>query len=260
MDDSLLRAVVLAALDAAPSLEVVAVTGSEADAIATLAEQRLDIVLVDGDGDRLPSVVHRVEALAAASTAKVVCFVSSGDVRRIGALLQAGASTRWTTDGSRSPSPSTSTMSSRCSASVAIASASEPVTATTSRDGAASSAASTTARSSESSISTSRRSVRRPRRAIAPWGARPAGSRSPCLSGGLSGAGCGFRRRFTAFLSFRTCDLLGRLREVLSGNWTFGGSSLAQEGSAPLAQVDGAPAAGRTATRLAGRFAVTNLT
>ena len=91
MDDSLLRAVVLAALDAAPSLEVVSVTGSEADAIATLGEQRLDIVLVDGDGDRLGSVVHRVEALAAASAAKVVCFVSSGDVRRIGALLQAGA-------------------------------------------------------------------------------------------------------------------------------------------------------------------------
>src|SRR5436305_6069336 len=91
MDDSLLRAVVLAALDAAPALEVVAVTGSEAEAIATLADQRLDIVLLDGDGDRLPAVVHRVEALAAASGAKVVCFVSSGDVRRIGALLQAGA-------------------------------------------------------------------------------------------------------------------------------------------------------------------------
>jgi DNA-binding NarL/FixJ family response regulator len=91
MDDSLLRAVVLAALDAAPSLEEVSVTGSEADAIATLGEQRLDIVLVDGDGDRLGSVVHRVEALAAASAATVVCFVSSGDVRRIGALLQAGA-------------------------------------------------------------------------------------------------------------------------------------------------------------------------
>jgi DNA-binding NarL/FixJ family response regulator len=91
MDDSLLRAVVLAALEAAPTLELAAVTGSEAEAIATLTEQRLDIVLVDGDGDRLPAVVHRVEALASASAAKVVCFVSSGDVRRIGALLQAGA-------------------------------------------------------------------------------------------------------------------------------------------------------------------------
>ena len=91
MDDSLLRAVVLASLEAAASLEVVAVTGSEAEAIERLGETRLDIVLVDGEADRLPAVVHRVEALAAASSARIVCFVSSGDARRIGALLMAGA-------------------------------------------------------------------------------------------------------------------------------------------------------------------------
>ena len=91
MDDSLLRAVVLASLETATSLEVVAVTGSEAEAIQLLGERRLDIVLVDGEADRLPAVVHRVEALAAASSARIVCFVSSGDARRIGALLQAGA-------------------------------------------------------------------------------------------------------------------------------------------------------------------------
>jgi DNA-binding NarL/FixJ family response regulator len=91
MDDSLLRAVVLASLEAAASLEVVAVTGSEAEAIELLGDRRLDIVLVDGEADRLPAVVHRVEALAAASSARIVCFVSSGDARRIGALLMAGA-------------------------------------------------------------------------------------------------------------------------------------------------------------------------
>ena len=91
MDDTLLRAVVLASLETATSLEVVAVTGSEAEAIALLADGRLDIVLVDGEADRLPAVVHRVEALAGASSARIVCFVSSGDARRIGALLQAGA-------------------------------------------------------------------------------------------------------------------------------------------------------------------------
>ena len=66
-------------------------TGSEAEAIELLGERRLDIVLVDGEADRLPAVVHRVEALAAASSARIVCFVSSGDARRIGALLMAGA-------------------------------------------------------------------------------------------------------------------------------------------------------------------------
>ena len=91
MDDSLLRAVVLASLETAASLEVVAVTGSEAEAIELLGDRRLDIVLVDGEADRLPAVVHRVEALAAASSARIVCFVSSGDARRIGALLMAGA-------------------------------------------------------------------------------------------------------------------------------------------------------------------------
>jgi DNA-binding NarL/FixJ family response regulator len=91
MDDTLLRAVVLASLERAPSLEVVAVTASEAEAIELLADRRLDIILVDGDADRLPAIVHRVEALAAASSARVVCFVSSGDTRRIGALLHAGA-------------------------------------------------------------------------------------------------------------------------------------------------------------------------
>jgi len=91
MDDSLLRAVVLASLETAASLEVVAVTGSEAEAIELLGDRRLDIVLVDGEADRLPAVVHRVEALAAASCARIVCFVSSGDARRIGALLMAGA-------------------------------------------------------------------------------------------------------------------------------------------------------------------------
>ena len=91
MDDSLLRAVVLASLEAAASLEVVAVTSSEAEAIELLGDRRLDIVLVDGEADRLPAVVHRVEALAAASSARIVCFVSSGDARRIGALLMAGA-------------------------------------------------------------------------------------------------------------------------------------------------------------------------
>ncbi len=91
MDDSLLRAVVLASLETAASLEVVAVTASEAEAIELLGDRRLDIVLVDGEADRLPSVVHRVEALAAASSARIVCFVSSGDARRIGALLLAGA-------------------------------------------------------------------------------------------------------------------------------------------------------------------------
>src|SRR6187399_337366 len=84
MDDSLLRAVVLASLETAASLEVVAVTGSEAEAIELLGDRRLDIVLVDGEADRLPAVVHRVEALAAASSARIVCFVSSGDARRIG--------------------------------------------------------------------------------------------------------------------------------------------------------------------------------
>ena len=91
MDDTLLRAVVLASLETAPSLDVVAVTGSEAEAIELLAEGRLDIVLVDGEADRLPAAVHRVEALAGASSARIVCFVSSGDARRIGALLHAGA-------------------------------------------------------------------------------------------------------------------------------------------------------------------------
>jgi DNA-binding NarL/FixJ family response regulator len=91
MDDSLLRAVVLASLEAASFLEVVAVTTSEAEALGVLVDRRLDIVLVDGDADRLPAVVHRVEALSAAGSARVVCFVSSGDARRIGALLQAGA-------------------------------------------------------------------------------------------------------------------------------------------------------------------------
>jgi DNA-binding NarL/FixJ family response regulator len=82
---------VLASLEAAASLEVVAVTSSEAEAIELLGDRRLDIVLVDGEADRLPAVVHRVEALAAASSARIVCFVSSGDARRIGALLMAGA-------------------------------------------------------------------------------------------------------------------------------------------------------------------------
>ena len=91
MDDTLLRAVVLASLKTVPSLEVVAVTGSEAEAIGLLANSRLDIVLVDGEADRLPAIVHRVEALSRASSARVVCFVSSGDSRRIGAILQAGA-------------------------------------------------------------------------------------------------------------------------------------------------------------------------
>jgi DNA-binding NarL/FixJ family response regulator len=91
MDDSLLRAVVLASLESACSLDVVAVTASEAEAIEVLADRRLDIVLVDGDADRLPAMVHRVEALSAAGGARIVCFVSSGDARRIGALLQAGA-------------------------------------------------------------------------------------------------------------------------------------------------------------------------
>lgn len=91
MEDSLLRAVTLASLEASTSLDVQLVTASEAEAIEALAEGRFDIVLVDGEADRLPALVHRVEALAAASAARVVCFVSPGDVRRIGALLQAGA-------------------------------------------------------------------------------------------------------------------------------------------------------------------------
>jgi DNA-binding NarL/FixJ family response regulator len=91
MDDTLLRAVVLASLEGTAALDVVAVTASESEAIEVLADRRLDIVLVDGDADRLPAVVHRVEALVAAGSARVVCFVSSGDARRIGALLRAGA-------------------------------------------------------------------------------------------------------------------------------------------------------------------------
>ena len=35
--------------------------------------------------------MHRVEALAGTSSARIVCFVSSGDAGRIGALLRAGA-------------------------------------------------------------------------------------------------------------------------------------------------------------------------
>ena len=91
MDDTLMRAVVLASLETAPSLDVAAVTGSEAEALELLADGRLDIVLLDGEGDRLPALVHRVEALSGASTARIVCFVSSGDARRISALLLAGA-------------------------------------------------------------------------------------------------------------------------------------------------------------------------
>ena len=91
MDDTLMRAVVLASLETASSLDVVAVTGSEAEAIELLTDGRLDIVLLDGEADRLPALVHRVEALAGASSARIVCFVSSGDARRIGALLRAGA-------------------------------------------------------------------------------------------------------------------------------------------------------------------------
>ena len=91
MDDTLMRAIVLASLETAPSLDVVAVTGSEAEAIDLLSDGRLDIVLVDGEADRLPALVHRVEALAGTSSARIVCFVSSGDARRIGALLRAGA-------------------------------------------------------------------------------------------------------------------------------------------------------------------------
>lgn len=91
MDDTLMRAVVLASLESASSLDVVAVTGSEAEALELLADGRLDIVLLDGEADRLAPLVHRVEALAGASTARVVCFVSSGDARRISALLLAGA-------------------------------------------------------------------------------------------------------------------------------------------------------------------------
>jgi DNA-binding NarL/FixJ family response regulator len=91
MDDTLMRAVVLASLKTASSLDVVAVTGSEAEAIELLTDGRLDIVLLDGEADRLPALVHRVEALVGASSARIVCFVSSGDARRIAALLQAGA-------------------------------------------------------------------------------------------------------------------------------------------------------------------------
>jgi DNA-binding NarL/FixJ family response regulator len=91
MDDTLMRAIVLASLETAPSLDVVAVTGSEAEAIDLLSDGRLDIVLLDGEADRLPALVHRVEALAGTSSARIVCFVSSGDARRIGALLRAGA-------------------------------------------------------------------------------------------------------------------------------------------------------------------------
>ncbi len=91
MDDTLMRAIVIASLEKSSSLDVVAVTGSEAEAIELLADGRLDIVLVDGEADRLPALVHRVEALADASSARIVCFVSSGDARRIGALLRAGA-------------------------------------------------------------------------------------------------------------------------------------------------------------------------
>jgi chemotaxis response regulator CheB len=90
MDDSLLRAVVLASLETAAALEVVAVTGSEAEAIDLLRDRRLDIVLVDGEADRLPAVVHRVEAIAAAGRARIVCFVSSGDARPHGAQRPAG--------------------------------------------------------------------------------------------------------------------------------------------------------------------------
>ena len=86
-----MRAIVLASLETAPSLDVVAVTGSEAEAIDLLSDGRLDIVLLDGEADRLPALVHRVEALAGTSSARIVCFVSSGDARRIGALLRAGA-------------------------------------------------------------------------------------------------------------------------------------------------------------------------
>ena len=50
-----------------------------------LSDGPLDIVLLDGEADRLPALVHRVEALAGTSSARIVCFVSSGDARRIGA-------------------------------------------------------------------------------------------------------------------------------------------------------------------------------